>query len=539
MLVTATAVVLRLESTPQGLQKFVDPSVELVAAPEPEKPVNARTSALEPDTLQLAWAGNSDAYEVRWGDHSQLVSAAEAELTGLVPDQSVDVEIRSVNPVGKRSDPLVVDAVPRQVHADHGSGKLNQPIDRFDGPESLDPRQWRVLGDPACLGLRPFGAGKRLDVSCSTSLQSNRPLRLAVPDDEGVVGRVMLTAAGGDESSIKLQLLPEPLHDAMPLVDPVQGMVQLELTSQGTRLRADPILPLTEKLIPLGDSPATGLAPEARHRWEVRILKDAVIALRDGVVVAAEAVTVPWTVARPRILVDKQAMLDSFGIGGVPEREIPASRVGLGEGTDLGKVPSQQLDDAVAARLVLAVAPEAKGPVTVDYGGLPLTTKEMNTVDPRYVYVDVPLNRREPAVRTNVPILMSSLILTHKPGARPGPLPRLSDHQPAANSVPPKVKAVHDSGIEPATQFPRTGRVLITAEVANGNHEGIELEIDGKRLLTLPTTEDGPAARGRHEIWVKTTDYSPGGHRVKLTVLPPDHGEPVTTETVFEVRETS
>ncbi|GLZ32487.1 hypothetical protein Lesp02_46750 [Lentzea sp. NBRC 105346] len=534
VIVVATAVVLRHESAPERPERFVDPSIELVEAAAPEKPGNPRASALDPDTLQLAWSGSAEAYEVRWGDHTQVVTSPEAELTGLDPDDEAEVEIRSVNPVGRRSDPLTVAAIPRKVLV--SKDKLIEPIDRFDGPESLDPRQWRVLGDPACLGLRPFGTGKRLDFKCAAGLQANKPLRLGVPDSDGVTGRVMITAAGGQQSHVQLELLPEPLQDLPWPMGPAPGAVSLDLSSQGTRLTADPKLPTTEKLIALGDAPATGLAPDSRHRWEVRIMKDAIVAVRDGVVVAAEAVAVPWTVVRPRIMVEGEAMLDSFGLGGVPEREVPATVVPLREGTDLGSVPRQALEDAVSARLILVPNPRNTQPITVDFGGVALPTKKL-TEDA--LAADLPLNRTDAVVRTNQPVAIGYVVVVCKPGARPGALPRLPDHEPAANKVLPKLTIMHDSGVRPGTQFPPTGRILVTAEIGNGRHEAIQIEVDGKRLLMLPTTEDGPGVSGRHEIWLRTTDFTAGGHRLKLTVLPPDHGEAVTTEAVFEVRATA
>ena len=347
-LVVAAVVVLRQGDAPDNLKREIDDDVQVVQQQEPVKPGSPRAQALDVDTLQVAWAGSAPAYEVRWNGNEQLVPNPEVELAGLSPDNEVQVEIRAVNAIGRRSEPLKISAVPKNLYNDRWDDLLVGQTDRFDGPESLDPRKWRVEADQDCLGLRPFGPSKRIDVDCSTAMfQSNTPIRFGVPAPDGAIGRAIISVAGAVESShVRLTLLPDPWQFLKDQDVQPNGAVSLDITTQGTRIVADPDLPRSDKQIELGDSPLTGLVAGVRHRWEMRVLPDAVVALRDGVVVAAEPVVLRARLMHPRIRIDGGGFLDTFGVGGVPERAVPTEVIALARGR------SSCREDAIAAKLV-------------------------------------------------------------------------------------------------------------------------------------------------------------------------------------------
>jgi hypothetical protein len=504
-LVIAAVVALRTGDAPDTLKREIDKNVEVVQQQDPVKPANPRAQALDADALQIAWNGSAPAYEVRWNGNEQLVPGPEVELAGLNPEQQTEVEVRAVSATGKRSEPLTIAATPKDLYNDKWDDQLVGQSDRFDGPESLDPRKWRVEAEPECLGLRPFGQSKRVDVDCSmAAFQSNTPIRFGVPANDGAVGRAIISVAGAVESShVRLTMLPDPWQylketDAQP-----RGAVSLDITTQGTRIIADPDLPRTDKQVALGDSPMTGLVSGVRHRWEMRVLPDAVIALRDGVVVAYEAVAIKTRLVHPRIRIDGGGFLDSFGVGGVPERVVPTEVIPLLPDTE---VPQ----DAVAAKIV---TPEAGNQVRV---------------------VDVPVSEKRIAVAAP-----AQLVVIRKPESRPGTLPRLTDRPGGIKTGGPRLHVMHEDGTKPPQPLPRNGRVLITAEINAIGHRGIELELDGKRIVSLPTNEQGAGVPGRHEFWLDTSTLTPGSNaRLKLSVLPADHGEPVITETVFELGKT-
>ncbi|MFI6100918.1 hypothetical protein ACIA8G_35660 [Lentzea sp. NPDC051213] len=505
-LVVAAVVVLRTGNAPDTLKREIDDAVEVVQQLEPARPANPRAQALDVDALQIGWNGSASAYEVRWNGKELLVPGPEVELPGLAPDDEVAVEIRAVSATGKRSEPLKIAATPKNLYNDRWDDLLVGQVDRFDGPESLDPRKWRVEAEPECLGLRPFGPSKRIDVDCSmAAFQSNTPMRFGVPASDGAIGRAIISVAGAAESShVRLTLLPDPWqylkeNDAQP-----RGAVSLDITTQGTRIIADPELPRTAREVPLGDSPMTGLVAGVRHRWELRVLPDAVIALRDGVVVASEPVVVGTRVAHPRIRIDGGGFLDAFGVGGVPERVLPTEVIPLDQDTE---VPP----DAVAAKVITL---EAGNQVSI---------------------ADIPLSGRKIAAARQ-----AQLVVIRKPESRPGTLPRLADRPGGIKTGAPRLHVMHEDGTKPPQPLLPNGRILVTAEINAIGHRGIELELDGKRIVAMPTNEQGAGVPGRQEFWLDSSALTPGANaRLKLSVLPADHGEPVTTETVFELGKTS
>lgn len=501
-LVVAAVVALRTGDAPDTLKREIADGVEVVALQEPTKPANARAQALDPDALQIAWNGSASAYEVRWNGNEQLVPGPEVELGGLDPDQQTEVEIRAVSATGKRSEPLTIAATPKDLYDDKWDDLLVGQVDRFDGPEALDPRKWRIEAEPECLGLRAFGTGKRIDVDCPmAAFQSNTPIRFGVPAADGATGRAVISIAGAVESShVRLTLLPDPWQYLRETDTQPRGAVSLDVTTQGTRIVADPDLPRTGKQVALGDSPMTGLVAGVRHRWEMRVLPDAVVALRDGVVVAYEPVAIKPQLVHPRIRIDGGGFLDAFGVGGVPERALPTEVIPLQQDTELPQ-------DAIAAKIV--------------------TPKPGNQVEVTDVRVGA---KKIPAGPD------AQLVVIRKPESRPGTLPKLTDRPGGIKIGAPRLHVMHEDGTKPPQPLPPTGRVLVTAEINAIGHRGIELELDGKRIVSMPTDEQGPGVPGRHEFWLDATKLKPGSNaRLKLIVLPADHGEPVIAETVFEL----
>ncbi|GGU22374.1 hypothetical protein [Lentzea flava] len=501
-LVVAAVVALRAGDGPDTLKREIDDGVEVVQQQEPAKPANPRAQALDADALQIAWNGSASAYEVRWNGTEQLVPGPEVEIGGLSPEERVEVEIRAVSATGKRSEPLRISATPKDLYNDRWDDQLVGQVDRFDGPEALDPRKWRVEAEPECLGLRPFGPGKRIDVDCPmAAFQSNTPIRFGVPASDGAIGRAIISVGGAVESShVRLTLLPDPWQYLRETDSQPRGAVSLDVTTQGTRIIADPDLPRTGKEVQLGDAPLTGLVAGVRHRWEMRVLPDAVVALRDGVVVAYEPVAIKEPLVHPRIRIDGGGFLDTFGVGGVPERVLPTEVLSLVQDAE---VPQ----DAAAAKIV-ALEPGNQVRIT----DVPAGVRKIAAADP------------------------AQLVIIRKPESRPGTLPKLADRPGGIRTGAPRLHVMHEDGTKHPQPIPRRGRILVTAEINAIGHRGIELELDGRRIVALPTDEQGPGVPGRHEFWLDATKPAPGSHaRLKLSVLPADHAEPVTTETVFEL----
>ncbi|CCH27554.1 fibronectin type III domain-containing protein [Actinosynnema sp. NPDC047251] len=562
--IAGTVVALRHDSappTPVELTRFLDQRVEYVAdSTAVREPTGLRLTAPDRTSLRATWTATDGVahggFEVRWPGGVRLVRTTETELADLDADTDVVVEVRAVDGLGRRSSPAVANAVPRLLHDDSWDLPLVKPLDVFDGPEALSPRRWRVFdgGNADCLGLRPLN-GKRLEVGCDVlDLQSNVPLRLGEPGPDGAVGRVVLTtdgpgAAGAGDGELLVALLPGPFPDIGRLTRPFPpDAVVLRITSYGADFDVGPGVPTTSRVVPIGGTslPPT---PGVRHRWELRVLPDAVVALRDGEALAAASVAVPWTVVQPRLAFRnaRHTQLDVFGVGGAPTAPAPASVVPLGLGTvqaeavALGTVPAGRLEGGRSARVtasVIAVSGDVRDvPITVEFGGRSAPARFMasgGSDKSAVLYADFPLPEpsADPLADTAVRLRGTQKFLVNDshvvvddqrlPAGRP--LPRLTDRDlPDVRVVTPNVVVVHDTG--PSDVFPRGGRARLVVELpAEPVREvaaikGIEVDLDDRRIVTLPT---GGSVGGRHEFVLDLAGLPSGRHRVAVRVLPMD-----------------
>lgn len=556
-LLGGTIAVLRDESAPplpEPFARFLGEGVGHSAdGGAPARPTDLALTALDPSSLRVSWAGSgTGGYEVRWGERVRLVRTTETELTGLDPSARTRVEVRALDPLGGRSEPATAEAAPREVHDASWLDPLVQPVDRFDGPEALAPRRWRVLdgGVTDCLGLT--GANdRRLEITCDrVDLQSNVPVRLSAPSPDGAVARVVLTTdgpsglgAGRHASEVLLALLPEPFHDAGQLTDLPPGAVVLRIgeheagfdTGEGMRTTTRQV-PVTGRVRPA--------AAGVRHRWELRVLSDALVALRDGAVVATAPVAVPWTTAHARLAFrgSRRALVDTFGVGGAPSSPVAASLVPLGPGTrdgedavSLGTVPQQRLAGGTSVRLVAAVGSASGARLTAEFGGRSAPARVVGTTMlGTLVHADFPLPDPggAPEVRVlgeGVGVVQAHLVVSDGPGAV-RPLPRLLPRDaPAPRAPEPAVTVVREAD---------RARVLVELTAPHRGEvaalDGVEVDLDGERVAAIPT---GGAAGGRHEFTLDLRGLPTGSHRVAVRAVPVDRRlETRLAEHDFEIR---
>ncbi|WP_447005176.1 fibronectin type III domain-containing protein [Saccharothrix isguenensis] len=573
-LLGGAVVVLRNESappTPRVFERFLADGIEYV--PDTQRvvrPSDLTLTALDRTSLRATWTATEGlghgGFEVRWGGHTRLVQGTETELTGLDANADVTVEVRALDGLGTRSEPATAHAVPRLAYDDASLDALVVPIDLFDGPEALNPRRWRVLdgGNTDCLGLRPLN-GKRLEISCDrVDLQSNVPMRFGMPHPDGAIGRVVLTTDGPatsrpGENELMIALLPEPFHDLGHLAEPFPpGAVVLRVSPFGARFDLGGDVASADDAPPPGSGTFPPPTPGVRHRWELRVLPDAVAAFRDGVEVARAPVVVPWTEAWPRLAfrLAQDTRLDMFGVGGAPSSPVPVSVVPLGPGVredgavSLGNAANSRLDGASSVRVVASVVAERTAPITAELGtrSAPVVfmppDRGLHPTRASVVYADFPLPSPDPnpEVRLrsdgDVTVYESHLVLTDGQDAR-RPLPRLTDRARPDPRVPtPTVSVLHESA--GGVTFPREGKVRVTVELPDPQaHEiaaikGLEVELDGERLVTLPTNG---SAGGRHEFLLDLADVSTGRHELVVRVLPVEQRWGVRSqEQTFDIR---
>lgn len=564
-LLGGTVALLRDESAPPPpptFERFLSDRVELVPdTRELRTPTDLALTALDRTSLRASWtaAGGLDhgGFEVRWNGSTRLVQGTETELTDLDVNADVAVEVRAVDGLGNRSGPATATAVPRLAYEAAQVHGLFEPVDRFDGPESLPPRRWRVLtankpydttgGSTDCLGLRPFNGG-RLEVSCDLlELQSNVPMALGEPAPDGAVGRVLLTTDGPltPDGEVSIALLPDPFQDLPALAErPPPGAVVLRLTTTSARFEIGEGVPATDEVIPAAGTftrPSSGV----RHRWEVRVLPGSVVALRDGVALAGAPVAVPWRVAHPRLVFReaRNTLLDSFGTGGVPADPEPASvvKLGSGIGSVLGHPPDSLLAGGTSVRVVAAVFTSSDAPMTLEFGSRSAPATRMPEdrygADEHVVYADFPLSAsdepgpRRVQLRSDLyaHVTDARLVIADGPDAR-RPLPRVTDLPPPVPAVPaPSIAVVREDGV---------ARVVVELADPTAREvaavRGIEVDFDGERIATLPTNG---SAGGRHEFALRLDDVPTGGHDVAVRVLPVDErGEVRKHQHSFQIR---
>ncbi|MEU4742505.1 hypothetical protein AB0G02_18860 [Actinosynnema sp. NPDC023658] len=578
VLIGGAVVVLRNESAPpvpEVFERSLADGVEYV--PDTRglvAPTDLVLTALDRTSLRASWTAGGGlghgGFEVRWNGGTRLVRGTETELTDLDANADVTVEVRALDALGTRSAAVTAQAAPRLAYDEDWLAGLMVPLTVFDGPAPMDPRRWRVLdnGDTDCLGLRPLN-GKRLEITCDrVDLQSNAPVRLRAPGEVDERARASLTTDGPighrpGESEMAIALLPEPFGDLGPLAEPFPpGAVVLRVTQTDARFVGDGV---TSTETGATYPPPT---PGVRHRWELRVLTDSVVALRDGVEVAKAPVAVPWTTARAR-LVFRQAdgtIVDTFGTGGLPAYPLPESVVPLGPGvaeggaTSLGNVASPKLEGASSVRVVASVVAGKAAPITVELGtrsapALPMRPDQaLDDSRPSVVYADFPLPSpdRNPKVRLRaegeVTVHDAHLVVAEGPDAR-RPLPQLTDRALPAPEVPaPAVSVLHESGdgarFPPDPDGPRFpgggGRLRATVELTGpvareiAAIKGLEVDLDGDRIAVLPTNG---SAGGRHEFVVDLDELSTGRHQLVVRVLPVDERRGVQTqEQSFEIR---
>ncbi|WP_158852397.1 fibronectin type III domain-containing protein [Saccharothrix deserti] len=569
-LLGGAVVVLRNESAPpppRAFERFLDEKVEYV--PDTQRlvtPSDLTLTALDRTSLRANWTATGGlgygGFEVRWGGRTRLVQGTETELSDLDANADVEVEVRALDAMGNRSEPATARAVPRLLYNDAWLAGLVMPIDLFDGPEALAPRRWRVFdgGNTDCLGLRPLN-GKRLEITCDrVDLQSNVPVRLGMPAGDGAVGRVVLTTDGpighgrGD-SELRIALVPEPFHDLGHLVEPFPpGAVVLRVTPFNAYFDVGGGVPAADLVTGTFPPPTPGV----RHRWELRVRPDRVVALRDGVEVASAPGTVPWTVARPR-LVFRQAqhtLVDTFAMGGAPDSPVPAAVVTLGpsvrEGgaASMGNLPDPVLHNASSVRVVASVVAERTAPITVELGtrSAPAVfmtpNQELHPSRASVVYADFPLPSPDsnPKLRLrsdgNVTVYESHVVVADGQDTR-RPLPRLTDRAHPDPRVPaPTLSVLHESAS--GANFPRGGKARVTVELPHAEVreiaaiKGLEVDLDGDRIAVLPTNG---SAGGRHEFLVSLDDVPTGRHEFAVRVLPVDERREVRSqEQTFDIR---
>jgi hypothetical protein len=395
------------------------------AGPRPGAPVAGPGSITPgPSRLLLKWGEPSEAagYEVTWGlpgalNGHKLIAEPQTQLDGLIDGKTYDVEVRTVDSFGQRSDPMKLSGQPG-LPPDQLAYTF---ADRFDGPAVPDARNWR-FSSPGICGRATRGDGpdtKRLVVtgncgSASVALRARAPFKLAAGAARGSV--VIDTDSPGEAGQLMIDLVPgaadlidgspsgppKPGKPGVAQSDPAlpPGTIRVLITSNPEdHTRPKPTTSVQVLTAPnvhrnghvvkkLEPMPAPRIGENVR--WQVLIGKDNVSVLRNGVLVGGGDVTPAWQQATALFgFVGPsggfRAGVAMIGFTGAPtappavlaEPGVRTSRTVQQTGTVMASAPPGTLiPDAQAAQLRLSLLPQADqtlksldGTLTVDVGG--------------------------------------------------------------------------------------------------------------------------------------------------------------------------
>lgn len=317
---------------PRPVQTSVDKfTADGIIAPEPggrPQPPGGLGFTSAAHRLVAFWQEPAGAagYDVSWGhggklDQHQLVVEPIIQLDGLDDGTPYDVEVRTVDAFGARSDGVRSSGTPGQ----QPDPTAYTMVDRFDGAQVPDPTKWR-FASPGYCGKATRGDGqetKRLVISatCSTdtvALRARTPLKVLGGTAE--LARVVVeTDAPGEAGALIFDLvpgqvdlvggsqggppLPEMAGSAQNDTSLPPGSIRVRISSVPAS-RKVPQAAMYAQVLTAPDVPHTGVPvpvqkmPAPRHgvsaRWEVVLRTDGLQVLRDGVVVGGGDVVPTW-----------------------------------------------------------------------------------------------------------------------------------------------------------------------------------------------------------------------------------------------------
>lgn len=493
--------------------------------------------------IQLSWAGDAPAYEVRWGERTKLVTRPGTQLNGLANDREQQIEIRAVDSFGQRSQPATTKATPRADSAPYTF------VDRFDAPDEPDLQRWRLAKRTDC-ARATSGDGDDHDrllisSSCGTravTLRSRTPFvrsddesRLVVETDTpSTGGRLLLDLVPGPVSIQSDPALPGAVRATVST--DAGGNSIVELVPDGTALK-----------------PVPAALPGVTVRWEVVLTKTGVQVVRDGDLVATSPFVPEWREATALIGVaalagDRiRAGFDLIGYrtakaDAPPAVPTPHVRV---DGPVSSALP---IPDVTAGQLRIAVVPSRESePVTaVRINGVEVPLKPAVPGTPWKPGAEYPavadLPKEAFTDHLNVQLVTEERIqVTHTDVELTGPKrpPQRQSGTPLVDARPvladPVLEVLDASGqpIENGAAFNR-GRVVLEVRInaldaSVAGLAGFDVRLDGTHVATVPTTADGPGAAGRWRISLNAASLAAGAHAIEVRAFSTDPEVPPET----------
>lgn len=581
--VAVVAAVALLRSQTPTVESVVAPDgQQLSAYHDPrrvEPPNRPEVPPRPPGELQLdqrrggalvSWTPAPFGFEVRWGraggplDSVSYQATSGTTLRALEPGR-YRVEVRSVDSIGQRSTPSTAEfeASDRDPPWMRGLGFAAD----FSTDMTLDPVSWRLSeAERRCLRSDSEPDPVLLiPGSCQSGLRPAAQLRLGEPDRDGVRGRVVVVTDAPQSERLGSELViaaaPVPTTSFSffePAITDGSAQSRNNLPSQAIAMRVTGTGVGFElgSRIEVGDRetgdyqpPASGTAsPGALHRWELVFKTDSIEALRNGYRVASARATAPWSQAQVNITtgyagyggerIRSAAQVSFVGLTGKIEDPRPVKVLDVDAG---GSV--EHSEGAIAARLTVVAGRRSRTPaqlvaeVEAPPGSQPavIPLQPLDVGRSAAYAADLPPelvgDRMWIAVQgTDSEVFFARLVLelTYPEGAdlgvarpEPEPLP----------AVAPRVALF--------VRSPETGSTLTDGERTKPEKHNVRLgvydrssssgiipwvalraDLDGRRILTMPTATGGPAMATKYEFVLDLEGLPDGEHTLEVWLVP-------------------
>ncbi|CAM3385916.1 hypothetical protein KIPE111705_05820 [Kibdelosporangium persicum] len=575
-LLLGTIILLRNETGPSEPVGFPGFAVDAVDPPRPAQsvpPPGPVRMSPGPGRLRLAWADGVaggqpldgvTGYEVRWDNQVRLVAQPVVQLDGLA-EREHHVEVRSVDPFGRRSEPVRVTGMPSRA-APLPLGH----VDEFDSADSVHSEvpgsKWHVSGYKGCIDLASEHSKLIVQFGCGADdvvLRSRAAFRLA-----GGNGRLtVVTDAAGPRGGLNLDFVPGPADrvgsrgNPSPALPP--GTIRVSISDGGARLFTGPGMG-RGTFMPIS-APAATRGSGVLHRFDVVFTPAGTQVFQDDSLVVSSDVVPPW--ATSTVLVGmigppgrlSRAHVDAVGMSAVVPPAEQVVEFGAVFGTQRVLRPQENAPSIGVSRQPMLGASAVRVRTTVTLGAGADPHGMSLQVGDRTVPM-VPATPGPPAEPgSNVTLVaqlppdllagdtasLSPLVIRGQgtgavlesyleivgtaPSARL-PDPRLANRVPALPTVNVRLRDVNgiDLGKTASANAPFQLEIVLDPKLAQRDADevaavrGIEVFLNERRIAAVPTDLQGPAVGGTYRLTVRAADELPGDQTVEVRLHPAD-----------------
>jgi hypothetical protein len=538
--------------------------------------------------LRLAWADGLpggvapegvSGYEVRWRDQVRLIAEPAIQLDGLTQEEYT-VEVRSIDPFGRRSEPERVTGAPLiSAPAQRGA------VDEFETTASVHAEvpgsRWHVSGYRGCVDLASGTDAKRgqlaIQLGCGADdvvLRSRAALRLGTGQEMARVTAV--TDGAGPRGAVTFDFVPGPADrvgaraggGALPA-----GAIRVSISDAGAQVMTG------DGVVRGGSVPPAPMPPRrgsgVLHKFDVALTTSGLRIYQDDHLVGGADVLPPWTIAHLLLGIagppgrQSRVHLDMVALSDVVPSAESVVEFDASLGTQRILRPQENAPGIGVTRRPLIGATAARVRVTVTLGA---------GADPAALALQIgdhilPLRPATPAPRAEAgadvtliadlppellvgdePPSLSPLVI-RGPGTAavlqsyleivPGPAgpvlarrpePQLRARMPALPTVNVSFRSA--TGQDLGSSVPESFQVEISIDSQLVQRDadslvpvrGFEVFVNDYRIASVPTDLQGPSAGGTYRLRVSLPGQLPGQQTMDVRLHPAGDRAPYSTQ---------